>query len=82
MPPVFFKPANTEALAHTMAAIASAAPTLPFLYYHIPSMTGVAFKDGMMGFAGHNSHRPSRRKCVFGLHSPQRGAKHRPSGNK
>ena len=50
MPPVFFKPANTEALAHTMAAIASAAPTLPFLYYHIPSMTGVAFKDGMMGF--------------------------------
>jgi len=50
MPPVFFKPASTEALAHTMAAIASAAPTLPFLYYHIPSMTGVAFKDGMFGF--------------------------------
>lgn len=50
MPPVFFQPANTEALARTMASIASAAPTLPFLYYHIPSMTHVAFPDGMFGF--------------------------------
>jgi len=50
MSPVFFKPASTEALAHTMASIASAAPTLPFLYYHIPSMTGVSFSDGMFGF--------------------------------
>ena len=50
MPPVFFQPANTEALARTMASVASAAPTLPFLYYHIPSMTHVAFPDGMFGF--------------------------------
>lgn len=50
MPPSFFKPSSTEALAHYMASVASAAPTLPFLYYHIPSMTGVAFPDGMFGF--------------------------------
>ena len=50
MPPAFFKPASTEALAQYMSHVASAAPTLPFLYYHIPSMTGVAFSDGMMGF--------------------------------
>ena len=50
MPPVFFSPSSTEALAHTMASVASAAPTLPFFYYHIPSMTHVAFPDGMFGF--------------------------------
>lgn len=50
MPPVFFQPSSTEALARTMASVASAAPTLPFLYYHIPSMTHVAFPDGMFGF--------------------------------
>ena len=50
MSSAFFKPVSTEALAQYMAAIASAAPTIPFLYYHIPSMTGVAFADGMFGF--------------------------------
>lgn len=43
MPPVFFKPATVEALALTMASICAAAPRLPCYYYHIPSMTGVAF---------------------------------------
>ena len=51
MPPVFFKPVNTQALAATMASIAAEAPKLPFYYYHIPSMTGVAFPDGMLGLA-------------------------------
>ena len=43
MPPTFFKPANVDALAATIAAICTGAPTLPCYYYHIPSMTGTAF---------------------------------------
>ena len=42
MPPTFFKPANSHALAATLADICWAAPKLPCYYYHIPSMTGVA----------------------------------------
>jgi N-acetylneuraminate lyase len=51
MSTVFFGPANSHALATTMGAIASAAPNLPFYYYHIPSQTHVAFSDGMYGLA-------------------------------
>ena len=40
--PSFFKPASIESLVATCARIASAAPDLPFYYYHIPSMTGVS----------------------------------------
>lgn len=40
--PSFFKPASVESLVATCARIASAAPDLPFYYYHIPSMTGVS----------------------------------------
>jgi len=43
MPPVFFKPATVDALALTLAQVAGQAPSLPFYYYHIPSMTGVEF---------------------------------------
>lgn len=43
MPPVFFKPATVDALAATLAAVAKECPSLPFYYYHIPSMTGVTF---------------------------------------
>ena len=43
MPPTFFKPANVQALAATLASICAAAPELPCYYYHIPSMTGTAF---------------------------------------
>jgi N-acetylneuraminate lyase len=39
--PFFFKPAATEDLASFCANVASAAPELPFYYYHIPSFTGV-----------------------------------------
>lgn len=39
--PSYFKPRDVEALVETMAAIASAAPELPFYYYEIPSMTGL-----------------------------------------
>ncbi len=41
-PPYYFKPHSNEALVEVMASIAGAAPNLPFYYYHIPSMTGVA----------------------------------------
>lgn len=37
----YFKPASVQVLADCMAEIASAAPTLPFYYYHIPTLTGV-----------------------------------------
>lgn len=40
MPPSFFRPA-ASAVAEWCAAVAEAAPDLPFYYYHIPSMTGV-----------------------------------------
>lgn len=37
----YFKPTSVENLANCMAEIASAAPNLPFYYYHIPILTGV-----------------------------------------
>lgn len=40
--PCYFKPSTSEALARSMAKIAAAAPDLPFYYYEIPSMTGLA----------------------------------------
>jgi N-acetylneuraminate lyase len=43
MAPFFFKPASVEDLVSFCAEIASAAPELPFYYYHIPAMTGVNF---------------------------------------
>lgn len=39
--PYFHRPETVDALVDVCAAIADAAPTLPFTYYHIPSMTGV-----------------------------------------
>ncbi|TWT34293.1 dihydrodipicolinate synthase family protein [Blastopirellula retiformator] len=40
--PVYFKPDTVESLVDSMAQIASAAPNLPFYYYHIPGATGLA----------------------------------------
>lgn len=37
----YFKPASVNNLADCMAAIAGAAPDLPFYYYHIPAITGI-----------------------------------------
>jgi N-acetylneuraminate lyase len=42
MAPFFFKPNSTETLVDWCAQVASAAPKLPFYYYHIPSMSGVS----------------------------------------
>uniref|UniRef100_A0A3Q3FWM5 N-acetylneuraminate lyase n=2 Tax=Labrus bergylta TaxID=56723 RepID=A0A3Q3FWM5_9LABR len=41
MAPFFFKPSNADVLRMFLKEVASAAPTLPFYYYHIPSLTGV-----------------------------------------
>ncbi len=41
MAPFFFKPSNVTDLVDYLAAIASAAPRLPFYFYDIPCMTGV-----------------------------------------
>lgn len=37
----YFKPTSVQNLVDCMAAIASAAPDLPFYYYHMPALTGV-----------------------------------------
>jgi N-acetylneuraminate lyase len=37
----YFKPGDVEALVASMEAIASAAPSLPFFYYHIPTLTAL-----------------------------------------
>ena len=43
MAPPFFKPATIEDLVAWCRRVASAAPALPFYYYHLPSLTGVNF---------------------------------------
>ncbi len=40
--PYFFKPPDAEGLVNWCSSLAKAAPKLPFYYYNIPSMTGVA----------------------------------------
>lgn len=40
--PCFVKPADVESLVDFCEPIAAAAPDLPFYYYHLPSITGVA----------------------------------------
>lgn len=48
MSTVFFKPNSVNNLVEGMAYIAAGAPKTPFLYYHLPSMTGC--KIGMPDF--------------------------------
>ena len=42
MAPFFFRPHGINGLVTWCEKVASAAPNLPFYYYHIPSMTGVS----------------------------------------
>ena len=44
MAPCYFRPSDVEDLVVWCSEIASAAPGLPFYYYHIPSRTGVYVK--------------------------------------
>ncbi|XP_066453542.1 N-acetylneuraminate lyase isoform X2 [Eleutherodactylus coqui] len=41
--PSFIKPSTPDALVLYLKEVASAAPGLPFYYYHIPHLTGVTF---------------------------------------
>jgi len=41
--PSFFKPAGIDDLVRYCEAVASAAPEIPFYYYHLPTMTGLYF---------------------------------------
>jgi N-acetylneuraminate lyase len=43
MPPSYFKSGSLKTLIDCLEDVASAAPKLPFFYYHIPSMTGMDF---------------------------------------
>lgn len=43
MPPLCYKFESLRTLIDCLGQIASAAPTLPLFYYHIPSMTGMNF---------------------------------------
>ncbi len=40
--PWYFKPNSVDVLLGSLAEVAGGAPQLPFYYYHIPSLTGVA----------------------------------------
>jgi N-acetylneuraminate lyase len=42
VPPYYFKPNQTAVVADCVAQIAAAASDVPFYYYHIPRLTGVA----------------------------------------
>lgn len=44
MAPCFIKPKTLDDLVEFCAETASAAPELPYYYYHMPAMTGVNFK--------------------------------------
>jgi N-acetylneuraminate lyase len=61
MAPAFLSPTRNEELLAFCQAVAAAAPTLPFYYYHIPGLNGVslsvpdllhAVKDRIPNFAG------------------------------
>lgn len=41
--PFFFRPGSVEELVSWCEAVAAAAPSVPFYYYHMPSMTRVEF---------------------------------------
>ena len=43
LPPTYFKPGTPEALIEFIESVTSAAPNLPYYYYHIPNMSGVRF---------------------------------------
>ena len=43
MPPLCYKFNSVKTLIDCLGHIASAAPTLPIFYYHIPSLTGLSF---------------------------------------
>lgn len=43
LPPTYFKPSTPDLLMEYIAKVAGSAPDLPYYYYHIPRLSGVAF---------------------------------------
>ncbi|KAK0150379.1 N-acetylneuraminate lyase [Merluccius polli] len=60
--PSFFKPKTADALRLYLQKVASAAPTLPFYYYHIPTVTGVNCESFSFGPLLHG-YWPDTSKC-------------------
>ncbi|KAG8517163.1 N-acetylneuraminate lyase [Galemys pyrenaicus] len=50
--PFFFKSLNKDALINFLKEVAAAAPTLPFYYYHIPTLTGQLLSALVIGATG------------------------------
>lgn len=48
MAPCYFKPSRIGDLADYLAAVAAAAPAIPFYYYDIPAWTGVRFRSSQL----------------------------------
>lgn len=54
VPPVYFKPTGLEELVTCLEEVAGAAPDLPFVYYHIPALTGLDVPGlALLEAAGH-----------------------------
>lgn len=43
IPPTYFKPESPESALACLSTITAGAPDLPFIYYHIPTKTGLTF---------------------------------------
>jgi N-acetylneuraminate lyase len=63
LPPFFYKPGRVEQVVGFLRPVAAAAPGLPFYFYHIPSMTGVALS--MHELLRSASHIPNFRGIKF-----------------
>ncbi len=46
LPPTYFKPDSLDMLLACLKEVTAGAPDLPFYYYHIPTLTDVAFNTG------------------------------------
>ncbi|XP_018430770.1 PREDICTED: N-acetylneuraminate lyase [Nanorana parkeri] len=62
--PCFIKPSSQDALVQYLKEVAAVAPSLPFYYYHIPSLTGLKYPvRDLVGKMQH--HIPSFRGVKF-----------------
>ncbi|MGP4113495.1 dihydrodipicolinate synthase family protein [Streptomyces sp. 4N509B] len=94
VPPYFHRPTGAAGLADFLARVAEAAPGLPFLYYHIPSVTGVTIpasqvmaeaRERVPGFAGvkfaHGDMADLQRCLRLAAERPDGGRRNGPDGH-
>eukprot|EP01013_Petalomonas_cantuscygni_P016885 TRINITY_DN33958_c0_g1_i1.p1 TRINITY_DN33958_c0_g1~~TRINITY_DN33958_c0_g1_i1.p1 ORF type:complete len:348 (+),score=65.14 TRINITY_DN33958_c0_g1_i1:92-1135(+) len=55
IPPYYYRPPDVAAVADWLAAVSSAAPSLPMFYYHIPGTSGVNIKVSELLDIAHGS---------------------------